>query len=61
MAQENIFSIIAQGVGNANQNIVDTYTLLEKLSIRIDEIHSALFPQDIAEPTSDGATTNDKE
>jgi hypothetical protein len=54
MAQENIFSIIAQGVGNANQNIVDTYKLLESLTEKINEMHEALFKTDIA-PNEDGS------
>jgi hypothetical protein len=45
--ENNIFSIIATGVGNANQNIVDTYKLLEDIADKIDEIHQVLFPQDI--------------
>lgn len=44
--ENNIFSIIATGVGNANQNIVDTYKLLEGMANKLDEIHQALFPQD---------------
>jgi hypothetical protein len=61
MAQEqNIFQLIASGVGNANQNIVDTYKLLEEVLEKVNEIHSALFQTNIAEPTSDGTTTNDK-
>jgi hypothetical protein len=54
MAQENIFSVIAQGVGNANQNIVDTYKLLEGLVEKINEIHDVLFQTNIA-PNEDGS------
>jgi hypothetical protein len=61
MAQENIFAVIAQGVGNANQNIVDTYKLIESLAEKIEDIHRALFPEDMSEPTSDGTAKSDKE
>jgi AAA+ superfamily predicted ATPase len=35
MAENNIFTTIAQGVGNANQNIVDTYKLIEQLAVSV--------------------------
>jgi hypothetical protein len=60
MAQENIFTTIAQGIGNTNQNVVDLYNLVQEAMAKINEIHDALYPEDIAEPTSDGTTTTDK-
>lgn len=60
MAQESIFQVMAQGIGNANQNIVDTYKLIEELADKIDAIHDALFPQDTEETNVDGSPTNDK-
>jgi hypothetical protein len=52
METKSIFTTIAEGVGNTNQNVVELYTAVSELRQQIAEIHSALFP--IA-PDEDGS------
>jgi hypothetical protein len=61
METKNIFSVIAEGIGNTNQNVVEVFNLMQENNRLLMEIHSILFPKDLtAEPTSDGTATNDK-
>jgi hypothetical protein len=42
--QQNIFTIIAEGVANTNRNVVDAYAEIQTLSQKIDLILQALYP-----------------
>jgi hypothetical protein len=44
METKNIFSVIAEGIGNTNQNVVDLYALVKEIKTKVDEIHDVLFP-----------------
>jgi hypothetical protein len=46
MESKNIFQIIAEGIANTNQNVVDLYKVTEELSAKVDTIHAALYPGD---------------
>jgi hypothetical protein len=49
---------MAEGIGNINQNVVELYRLVEEQSIKIDAMYDAMYPEEISEPTSDGAEKN---
>jgi hypothetical protein len=45
METKNIFSVIAEGIGNTNQNVVEVFKLMQENNTLLSEIHAAMFPK----------------
>jgi hypothetical protein len=54
METKNIFSVIAEGIGNTNQNVVDLYALVKEIKTKVDEMHDVLFPPTAQATNEDG-------
>jgi hypothetical protein len=59
METKNIFQIIAEGIGNTNQNVVDLYALVKEIKTKVDEMHDVLFPPTMSNTEPKAPATNE--